>query len=407
MSNAITEINQDTFWALIAQAKEHPGGPNEWLMEQLMDLGPEQAKRFDTMARVYMDLAYQYGLWSAASVMEGGFCSDDGFFDFRSWLVGQGRDVYLAALADPDSLVGAPDYGDGEFNSLPHMGNYAYEELTGREAFEDFDPAGYSALKAELEKGIVYGEGINYPYDQANIPAYVPRLCVRYLTSEQIEALAQTQGCTWNLADPDILAARRGPKSSRVTGEVQEENTAIGDDPYTLKLYTGLRVDVSEADGGAMTLPDPDMPTGMASPRFRTYHSAVLAAIQADPPKNDITYLLKTDFLIQEALRATAEKIDSMVQTVEDVDGKFFGVTVCQLRGELDALDMTLLKGYCQILHDERKEVKQYRCPANEAHGELSVRIWRDRSRFMLTEQEIERAPWRKPKQKTKGGEAR
>ena len=38
MNPSITEINKDTFWALIAQAKEHPGGPNEWLMEQLMDL---------------------------------------------------------------------------------------------------------------------------------------------------------------------------------------------------------------------------------------------------------------------------------------------------------------------------------------------------------------------------------
>ena len=44
MNGSITEVNKDTFWELIAQAKEHPGGPSEWLMERLMDLGPEQAK---------------------------------------------------------------------------------------------------------------------------------------------------------------------------------------------------------------------------------------------------------------------------------------------------------------------------------------------------------------------------
>ena len=44
MNQPIAEINKETFWALIAQAKEHPGGPGEWLMERLMDLGPEQAK---------------------------------------------------------------------------------------------------------------------------------------------------------------------------------------------------------------------------------------------------------------------------------------------------------------------------------------------------------------------------
>ena len=107
MSGAVTGVTKDTFWTLIDQAKGHSGGPGEWLIEQLVDLGPEQAKRFDTMARVYMDLAYQYGLWTAANVMERGGCTDDGFMDFRAWLVAQGKEVYLAALADPDSLAGA------------------------------------------------------------------------------------------------------------------------------------------------------------------------------------------------------------------------------------------------------------------------------------------------------------
>ena len=75
--------------------------------EQRRRCTSEQAKRFDTMARVYMDLAYQYGLWTAANVMERGGCSDDGFMDFRAWLVAQGKEVYLAALADPDSLANA------------------------------------------------------------------------------------------------------------------------------------------------------------------------------------------------------------------------------------------------------------------------------------------------------------
>ena len=215
----VVEVNKDTFWALIGQAKEHPGGPSEWLMEQLVDLGPEQAKRFDTMARVYMDLAYQYGLWSAASVMERYGCSDDGFMDFRAWLVAQGKEVYLAALADPDSLAGAADYQDQRFDFLPFVGDCAYEELTDRGAYQDFDPAEYQALKEELARDIVYGEGINYPYDQMDLPAYVPRLCAKYLTRKEIKDLSQSRYCTWNLTDPDILAARREPKSSRVTGK--------------------------------------------------------------------------------------------------------------------------------------------------------------------------------------------
>ena len=97
MNQPIAEINKETFWALIAQAKEHPGGPGEWLMERLMDLGPEQAKRFDDFAHAYSSLADQYGLWTAASVMERGGCTDNGFMDFRTWLVAQGKEVYMAA----------------------------------------------------------------------------------------------------------------------------------------------------------------------------------------------------------------------------------------------------------------------------------------------------------------------
>ena len=57
MSSRITEINKDTFWTLIAQAREHTSGPSEWLMEQLVDMGPEQAKRFDDIACAYTSLA--------------------------------------------------------------------------------------------------------------------------------------------------------------------------------------------------------------------------------------------------------------------------------------------------------------------------------------------------------------
>ena len=213
----VTDVNKDSFWTLIDQAKEHTGGPSEWLMEQLVDMGPEQAKKFDTIARVYMDAAYQYGLWTAASVMERYGCSDDGFIDFRAWLVGQGKAVYMAALKDPDSLADAPEYHSCQFDSLPHMGDYAYEELTGREMFQDFDPAQYSALKEELEKDIVYGDGINYPYDQADIPAYVPRLCAKYLTPEEVQDLAQSRHSTWNPTDPEIQSLRRnGKKSEKV-----------------------------------------------------------------------------------------------------------------------------------------------------------------------------------------------
>lgn len=53
--------------------------------------------------------ANTYRLWNAAQIINRGWCSTDGFHYFQMWLVGQGRAVYEAAIADPDSLAAAPE----------------------------------------------------------------------------------------------------------------------------------------------------------------------------------------------------------------------------------------------------------------------------------------------------------
>ena len=215
MSDSITEVNKDTFWALIAQAKEHPGGPSEWLMERLMDLGPEQAKKFDDIACAYTSLAYQYGLWTAASVMERGGCTDDGFIDFRGWLIAQGREVYMAALKDPDSLADVPAYGGCCFETLSYVGNYAYEKLTGQDSYDRFDRNAYQTLVAELKKDIVYGEGIDYPYTWSETATYLPRLCAKHMTPEELAWRINCHNDTWNITSPDIQSARATAQKSK------------------------------------------------------------------------------------------------------------------------------------------------------------------------------------------------
>jgi len=104
-------------------------------------------------------------------------CSDDGFIDFRAWLIAQGRDVYLSALADPDSLAGVIPYGDCCFETLSYVGDYAYEQLTGESAYDQTDWARYETLLAELEQDIVYKGGIEFPREGPELKQYLPRLC--------------------------------------------------------------------------------------------------------------------------------------------------------------------------------------------------------------------------------------
>ena len=68
-----------------------------------------------------------YGLWTAASLMCDG-CSDDGFTDFRAWLIAQGKDAYMSALADPDSLAELEVYDGCRFEELTYAGDKALEK---------------------------------------------------------------------------------------------------------------------------------------------------------------------------------------------------------------------------------------------------------------------------------------
>lgn len=107
-------------------------------------------------------------------------CSDDGFIDFRAWLIAQGRDVYLSALADPDSLAEVTPYGDCCFETLSYVGDYAYEQLTGKSAYDQTDQTRYETLLAELEQDIVYKGGIEFPREGPELKQYLPRLCAAH-----------------------------------------------------------------------------------------------------------------------------------------------------------------------------------------------------------------------------------
>ena len=63
MSETVTEINKDTFWVLIGQAKEQCGQDMDtfaqWLEDRLMEMSPEQVLNFDNIVHGYRDLAYK------------------------------------------------------------------------------------------------------------------------------------------------------------------------------------------------------------------------------------------------------------------------------------------------------------------------------------------------------------
>lgn len=180
----ISEINKESFWDLIHEAKNACGQDMDamlaYLKDRLVSMGPTQAQNFHDIIHAYEDLADKFGLWDAAGIMKEYGCSDDGFIDFRAWLIAQGREVYFAALADPDSLADVVPYGDCCFEQLSYVGDYAYEQLTGKSAYDQTDWSAYEALLMKLEQDIVYKDGIEFPREGADLKKYLPRLCAKH-----------------------------------------------------------------------------------------------------------------------------------------------------------------------------------------------------------------------------------
>jgi len=108
-------MNIVRFWQIIGESRaevdaDNPDGNMDKQVKRLnclfTALPHEEVLDFDRHFTKFMYDAYNWNLWGAAYVIEGG-CSDDGFMDFRSWLISMGGDVYEKALANPETLVDA------------------------------------------------------------------------------------------------------------------------------------------------------------------------------------------------------------------------------------------------------------------------------------------------------------
>jgi hypothetical protein len=115
------------FWDLMEWERR-----GESLHDALLGLPPEDMLGFSLRCFERVKAAYRKDLWEAADLINAG-CSDDGFFYFRCWLVDQGKQVYDAALENPDSLADVVE--PGEEYECDHLGDAAmaaWLERTGR-----------------------------------------------------------------------------------------------------------------------------------------------------------------------------------------------------------------------------------------------------------------------------------
>ncbi len=99
-------MNEDQFWQIIQTAKRAASDDDqqlELIEAALHELEPDDILEFQRIFDQMHRRSYHADLWGAAHIINGG-ASDDGFDYFRGWLIAQGREVFSAALEQPDSL---------------------------------------------------------------------------------------------------------------------------------------------------------------------------------------------------------------------------------------------------------------------------------------------------------------
>lgn len=162
------------FWKIIDESRAAADGDAE---EQLAILGqilralpPDDIVAFDRHLSTYHARADHWDLWGAAYIIGGG-CSDDGFMDFRSWLISRGEKAYEAAMADAESLVDVVQKQDGycQVEGYQYLATQVWEEKTGEPS--DGFPA------HDLPKG---QDTAGTPWKDADLAQRFPRLSAKF-----------------------------------------------------------------------------------------------------------------------------------------------------------------------------------------------------------------------------------
>jgi hypothetical protein len=170
------------FWRIIEQAYR-PDGPDhfEALKEELDRFKWFEVVAFQARFDEAMAAANLIDLWGAAYLIQGG-CSDDGFRDFRCWLIGRGRHAYEAALKNPDSLADILDGDPVDGFGLDAAAVRVYEAKTGMSDF-------YERLDREEEDlPPPPPEGVDWDFeDEEEMKRRFPRLCHLYLNPPEEE----------------------------------------------------------------------------------------------------------------------------------------------------------------------------------------------------------------------------
>ncbi|GAA1215999.1 DUF4240 domain-containing protein [Kitasatospora nipponensis] len=149
-------METDEFWTIIETARAATEKPfEEALTDVLAELPLGRILDFDERFEAVHASVHRWDVW-AASFLISGWCSDDGFIDFRAGLISLGREWFERVAGAPDSLadhplVGGSGCGSGSVDELEeallqedatYAALWAYDRVTGvKDSYHDAQEA--------------------------------------------------------------------------------------------------------------------------------------------------------------------------------------------------------------------------------------------------------------------------
>lgn len=129
-------MNEEQYWSLVDNSlkmtqDQHQQG--QFLVSEIKKLSPHEMIGYAIRTIHLLNETYTNEMWCAGYIMNKRGCSDDGFEDFRCWLISRGKETYYKAKADPEYLVkefveGREEY---QFELFQNAAHEAFEETTG------------------------------------------------------------------------------------------------------------------------------------------------------------------------------------------------------------------------------------------------------------------------------------
>ena len=136
-------MSEESYWSIIDDSLKSTNNQEEqqtFLTTALGQLPPPEIIGFYLRTVEQLNETYTSEMWCAATIMNGR-TSDDGFEDFRCWVISRGKEVYYKAKENPDSLVSEVVEGRElyEFESFGYTAMDAYEEKTGDDLMDTLE----------------------------------------------------------------------------------------------------------------------------------------------------------------------------------------------------------------------------------------------------------------------------